>query len=56
MPRSFDDFDFHQLPAAGRLMLAQDPLDSVIAEGYAEPLTARQLAEIERLDDAIDAG
>lgn len=49
-----DDFDFTALSAPERLLLAQQLLDSVLAE--AMPLTVQQLDEVTRRAAAIDAG
>lgn len=49
-----DDFDFTTLSAPERLLLAQQLLDSVLAE--AMPLTVQQLEEITRRATAVDAG
>jgi putative addiction module component (TIGR02574 family) len=56
MTRSLDDIDYLHLSVAERLVLIQDILDSVVHEGHAEPLTPRQLAEMERRALAVDIG
>lgn len=48
------DFDFSSLSAPERLLLAQQLLDSVLAE--ATPLTPQQIAEMHRRAAAIDSG
>lgn len=56
MSRSIDDFDYLRLSAGDRLLLAQDIIDSVVAETAAEPLTAEQLAELDRRCRDLDSG
>jgi putative addiction module component (TIGR02574 family) len=48
-----NDFDFTGLSAPERLLLAQQLLDSVLAE--ATPLAPQQLAEMQRRAEAIDS-
>ena len=45
-----------QLSPAERILLAQDILDSVVADANPEPLTPDQLAEIDRRIKAVEAG
>lgn len=49
-----NDFDFSSLSAPERLLLAQQLLDSVLAE--ATPLSHQDLAEMRRRAEAIDTG
>jgi len=56
MTRSFDDIEYLHLPTAERLLLAQDILDSVVADAHGDPLTPSQMAEIERRCADIDSG
>lgn len=56
MTHSLDDIDYLHLSAAERLLLVQDILDSIVAEGHAEPLTPAQLAELDQRCSDIDSG
>jgi len=49
-------YDYLQLSPAERILLAQDILDSVVAEAGAELLTPGQHAEIDRRIDDLRAG
>lgn len=55
MAISHKGFDFSQLSPAERIMLAQNLLDSVLAESHS-PLTPQQIAELRRRAAAIDSG
>ncbi|HEV3005848.1 MAG TPA: addiction module protein [Pirellulales bacterium] len=56
MPHSTHDFDFSQLSAAQRILLAQSLWDSVEHDAQALPFSAEQRAEIQRRLDELDAG
>lgn len=58
MSDSFKDFDYFGLTPTERILLAQELLDSVVADSQpdAPPLTDQQLAEMQRRASAIDAG
>ncbi|QOJ14002.1 MAG: addiction module protein [Planctomycetia bacterium] len=56
MSTSLDDIDYWKLPIADRLVLAQDILDSVLAETRADTLTPEQIAMINRRCAALDTG
>ena len=55
MPHS-DEFDFSQLSAPERILLAQALWDSVHSEAVATPLTTEQRAEIERRLSELKSG
>lgn len=56
MSTSIQGFDFSALSIAQRIQIAQDLLDSVLAETQGEYFTPEQLAEIDRRVAASDAG
>lgn len=56
MTISLRDFDISQLSVAERIQIAQDLLDSVLAETQGEFFTPEQLAEIDRRVAESDAG
>lgn len=56
MTISPDEIRYWLLPVADRLVLAQDILDSVLAETSADSLTPEQIADLDRVCDAIDSG
>lgn len=56
MTRFLDEINYWTLPVPDRLVLAQDILDSVLAEAQAAPLHPDQLAELDRRCAAVDSG
>lgn len=56
MSTSIQDFDFSALSIAQRIQIAQDLLDSVLAETQGEYFTPEQLQEIDRRVAAADTG
>lgn len=56
MTISLDDIDYLHLSTADRIILAQDILDSVLAEAEAPAFTPAQLAEFDRRCAAVDNG
>lgn len=51
-----EQFDYRSLPLAERILLAQEILDSVVAESHGDLFTRGQLEEIDRRVAAADAG
>jgi putative addiction module component (TIGR02574 family) len=51
-----EDIEYWRLPPADRLVLAQDIIDSVLAENAAPPLTSEEIAELDRCCAAVDSG
>lgn len=56
MTTPIQDTDFSTLSIAERIQIAQDLLDSVLAERQGETFTPAQLEEIDRRVAASDAG
>lgn len=56
MTSHISDLDFSDLSSTDRLLLAQELLDSVLAEAEVHPLNDEQLAELDRRCAAIDRG
>lgn len=47
-------FDFHQLSVSERIQLVEDVWDSVAAESPSLPLTAEEVAELDRRLDEME--
>lgn len=56
MTTSIRDIDVSELSVAQRIQIAQDLLDSVLADAQGEFFTPEQLAEIDRRVADADAG
>lgn len=51
-----EDIEYWRLSPADRLVLAQDIIDSVLAESSAPPLSLAEIAELRSRVDDIDTG
>ena len=51
-----EDIEYWRLSPADRLVLAQDIIDSVLAESSAPPLTLAEIAELDQCCALIDSG